>query len=157
MKNLLFRAALHQITELVAWFTELTGNFLSSFSSSLILFLSSSSSFASIIWSLFFRWRCRAVGIDEVSRVIFPFGFTVFNISYWLYYLTIVSVWDIEISSEINKYFQEDPTEMLSMDEMSREVWENIIIIEEKSFNEAFITLHILMEGDARVKVLESL
>jgi len=53
------------------------------------------------------RWRCRAVGIDEVSRVIFPFGFTVFNISYWLYYLTIVS---------------EDPTEMLSMDEMSREV-----------------------------------
>ena len=31
-------------------------------------------------------------GIDEVSRMIFPLGFTVFNIIYWLYYLIIVQV-----------------------------------------------------------------
>ncbi|XP_023325803.1 glycine receptor subunit alpha-3 isoform X2 [Eurytemora carolleeae] len=35
-------------------------------------------------------WRKFATGIDEVSRMIFPLGFTVFNIIYWLYYLIIV-------------------------------------------------------------------
>jgi len=53
------------------------------------------------------RWRCMAVGIDEVSRIIFPLGFAVFNISYWLYYLSIVN---------------EDPTELLTIDEASREI-----------------------------------
>ena len=51
-----------------------------------------------------------AVGIDEVSRIIFPLGFAVFNISYWLYYLALV---------------QEDPKDILSMDihdNMSEEV-----------------------------------
>jgi hypothetical protein len=37
-----------------------------------------------------------AVGMDEVSRVIFPLGFAVFNISYWLYYLAIVEVSDCQ-------------------------------------------------------------
>jgi len=46
------------------------------------------------------RWRCMAVGIDEVSRVIFPLGFTVFNLSYWLYYLVIC---------------QEDPTDNINL------------------------------------------
>ena len=36
------------------------------------------------------RWRRRAVGVDEISRVIFPLGFTVFNISYWYYYLIFI-------------------------------------------------------------------
>ena len=40
--------------------------------------------------------RCRAVVIDDISRVIFPLGFKVFNISYWLYYLAIVAVYKID-------------------------------------------------------------
>ena len=32
------------------------------------------------------RQRQRAVKIDEVCRVVFPFGFVIFNIMYWTYY-----------------------------------------------------------------------
>ena len=32
------------------------------------------------------------LGIDEVSRILFPLGFAVFNIIYWVYYLIIAQV-----------------------------------------------------------------
>ena len=38
------------------------------------------------------RWRRTAVAIDEVSRLIFPLGFLVFNVSYWFYFLSVIQV-----------------------------------------------------------------
>ena len=33
-----------------------------------------------------------AISTDEVSRIIFPMGFAVFNIAYWVYYLYMIAV-----------------------------------------------------------------
>jgi hypothetical protein len=32
------------------------------------------------------------LGIDEISRVLFPVGFGIFSVTYWLYYLNIRDV-----------------------------------------------------------------
>lgn len=37
------------------------------------------------------KWRRMALSVDEVSRILFPMGFTVFNISYWVYYLHVIT------------------------------------------------------------------
>jgi hypothetical protein len=38
-------------------------------------------------------------GIDEISRVMFPIGFGIFSVTYWLYYLNIR---DVSMSSFFN-------------------------------------------------------
>jgi len=36
------------------------------------------------------RWRRTALAVDELSRLLFPLGFLVFNLSYWFYFLSFL-------------------------------------------------------------------
>merc|ERR1712008_398486 len=37
------------------------------------------------------KWKRVAISTDEISRIIFPMGFAVFNIAYWVYYLYMIA------------------------------------------------------------------
>ena len=44
------------------------------------------------VFVILFRWKRVAISTDEISRIIFPMGFAVFNIAYWVYYLYMIAV-----------------------------------------------------------------
>jgi len=50
-----------------------------------------------------YKWRRFAVSTDEVSRIIFPMGFAVFNISYWVFYLHIIAESPTDMISDLSR------------------------------------------------------